>query len=201
MDFPDFDRMSDDEALMFKKGIRKLLDVTFIVGDRDEKLYNYFSSESVLYDVNAYLSVIGYRVIIDEQLRVIMMTSGLEEADTPGLKRANLLKLDKNQVQLLLVLWLFYLEKMGYKEPVFVTVGEIVDKCKLYKINLKPADFQKAYAIFKRYQLIQFSGQDITEVTAVELYPSLQFCMDTEQFKAVVREYAPESMEEITEDE
>ena len=201
MDFPDFDRMSDDEALMFKKGIRKLLDVTFIVGDRDEKLYNYFSSESVLYDVNAYLSVIGYRVIIDEQLRVIMMTSGLEEADTPGLKRANLLKLDKNQVQLLLVLWLFYLEKMGYKEPVFVTVGEIVDKCKLYKINLKPADFKKAYAIFKRYQLIQFSGQDITEDTAVELYSSLQFCMDTEQFKAVVREYAPESMEEITEDE
>ena len=192
-DYPSLEKLNTDERMMFKRCIRRLLDVTFIVGAKDERMYQFAASESIRYEMDNYLSWIGYRTQINEQLRVIMLTSGDEEADTPGLKRANLLRLDKNQVQLLLVLWLLFMERMGYREPVFVSVGEIVDKCRSYRMSLKPGDFKKTYALFKRYQLINFSGQDITEDTPVELYPSLTFCMEMEQFKAVVGEYAGEN--------
>ena len=199
-DFPSLDKLSSDERAMFKRCIRKLLDVTFIVGDRDEKLYRFMASESMRYEVDNYLSWIGYQTRINEQLRVVMLIPGEEDADESGYKRSNLLRFDKEQVRLLLVLWLLYLERMGHKEPVYVTVGDILDRCQSYRMTLKPSDFKKAYTLFKRYQLINFSGRDINEDTAVELYPSLTFCMDIEQFRAVAKEYQSDENEDEVDD-
>ena len=68
----------------------------------------------------------------------------------------------------------------------------IIDKCKIYQINMKPADFKEAYRIFKRFSLIDYSDDIATEEGKVRLYPSLQFCMDIGQLKQVMAEYAPE---------
>lgn len=48
-----------------------------------------------------------------------------------------------------MVLWLLFLERMGYADPVHITVGDIIDKCKIYQINMKPVDFKDSYRIFK----------------------------------------------------
>jgi len=85
------------------------------------------------------------------------------------------------QVKLLMVLWLLFLERMGYADPVHITVGDIIDKCKIYQINMKPADFKDAYRIFKKFSLIDYSDDISTEEGKVRLYPSLQFCMDIGQ--------------------
>lgn len=182
-------KRNDEDAYLFKRSIRKLLDATFIVADKDEKLYDFIAAESNHYDVNTYLSLIGYQVMVDERLKVAMLQQHDEDVETVGLKRANLYRFDSKQIRLLLVLWLLYLERMGYKEPVFVTVGDIIDKCGIYQISLKPADFKGAYLIFKRFNLIDF-GDDIgREDGIVRLYPSLQFCMDIGQLKRVIEEY------------
>ena len=87
--------------------------------------------------------------------------------------------------------WLLYLERMGYADPVHITVGDIMDKCSIYQINMKPAEFKDSYRIFKKFSLIDYGDDLLTEEGNVRLYASLQFCMDIEQLKQVMMEYAP----------
>lgn len=198
-DFRFMSKMSDEDAYLFKRCIRKLLDVTFIVADKDEKLYDYISSESNQYDVNTYLHAIGYQVIVEDRMKVAMLQQNDADVDTVGLKRVNLYRFDQKQIRLLLALWLLFLERVGYAEPVYVTVGDIVDKCKIYQITLAPAEFKNAYRIFKRFSLIDFDDEITTEDGTVRLYPSLQFCMDIGQLKQVMEEYREDDTEIVTE--
>jgi hypothetical protein len=191
-DFGFMKKMDEEETYLFKRCIRKMLDATFIVADKDEKLYNFISSESNQYNVNVYLAAIGYKVVVEDRMKVAMLQQCDEDAETVGLKKINLYRFDTKQIKLLLVLWLLFLERMGYEEPVYVTVGDIIDKCKIYQMNLKPADFKEAYRIFKKFSLIDYSDDISTEDGKVRLYPSLQFCMDIGQLKQVIAEYVPD---------
>ncbi len=191
-DFSFRKKMSDEDAYLFKRCIRKLLDATFIVADKEERLYDYIASESNQYDINTYLAAIGYKVVVEERMKVAMLQQNDEDVETVGLKRINLLRFEPKQVRFLLVLWLLFLERMGYADPVYVTVGDIIDKCKIYKITMAPADFKKNYRLFKRFSLIDYNDDIATEDGKVKLYPSLQFCMDIGQLKQVMAEYADE---------
>jgi hypothetical protein len=182
-------KMSEEDAYLFKRTIRKLLNSTFIVADKDEKLYDFIAMESNQYDVNDYLSLIGYQVMVDERMKVAMLQQNDNDIETVGLKRANLYRFDASQIKLLLVLWMLYLERMGYEEAVYVSVGDIIDKCGIYQINLVPSEFKNAYQIFKRFSLIDFDDSISREDGIVRLYPSLQFCMDIGQLKKVIEEY------------
>ena len=44
--------MSDEDAYLFKRCVRRLLDTTFLVKDKEEKLYQFVASESNRYDMN-----------------------------------------------------------------------------------------------------------------------------------------------------
>lgn len=191
-DFSFMRKMNDEDAYLFKRCIRKLLDATFIVADKDEKLYDFISAESNQCDANTYLAAIGYKVVVEDRMKIAMLQQSDEDVETVGLKRINLFRFDARQMKLLLVLWLLFLERMGYADPVHVTVGDIIDKCKIYQITLSPADFKNAYRVFKRFSLIDYSDDIATEDGKVRLYPSLQFCMDIGQLKQVMAEYVSE---------
>ena len=72
-DFTFMKKMNEEDAYLFKRCIRKMLDTTFIVADKDEKLYDFISSESNQYDVNTYLAAIGYKVVVEERMKVAML--------------------------------------------------------------------------------------------------------------------------------
>ena len=192
-DFSFMDKMKDEDAYLFKRCIRRLLDSTFIVADRDERLYEFISAEGNQYDINVYLGAIGYKVVVEDRMKVAMLQQADEDVDTVGLKRISLYRFNQKEIRLLLVVWMLFLERMGYAEPVFVTVGDIMDKCGLYQIALSPAEIKGAYRVFKRFSLIDYNDDDITkEDGVIRLYPSLQFCMDIGQLKQVVADYVPD---------
>lgn len=192
-DFSFMDKMKDEDAYLFKRCIRRLLDSTFIVADRDERLYEFISAEGNQYDINIYLGAIGYKVVVEDRMKVAMLQQADEDVDTVGLKRISLYRFNQKEIRLLLVVWMLFLERMGYAEPVFVTVGDIMDKCALYRIALTPAEIRGAYRVFKRFSLIDYNEDDITkEDGVIRLYPSLQFCMDIGQLKQVVADYVPD---------
>ena len=126
-DFSFMNKMNDEDAYLFKRCIRKLLDSTFIVADRDEKLYEFISSESNQYDINVYLAAIGYKAVVEDRMKVAMLQQADEDKETVGLKRLSLYRFNQKEIKMLLVIWLLFLERMGYAEPVFVTVGDIMD--------------------------------------------------------------------------
>ena len=192
-DFSFMDKMKDEDAYLFKRCIRRLLDSTFIVADRDERLYEFISAEGNQYDINVYLGAIGYKAVVEDRMKVAMLQQADEDVDTVGLKRISLYRFNQKEIRLLLVVWMLFLERMGYAEPVFVTVGDIMDKCALYRIALTPAEIRGAYRVFKRFSLIDYNEDDITkEDGVIRLYPSLQFCMDIGQLKQVVADYVPD---------
>lgn len=195
-DFSFMNKMSEDDAYLFKRCIRKMLDATFIIADKDERLYDYISAESNQYDVNTYLAAIGYKVVVEDKLKVAMLQQSDDDMETVGIRRSSLYRFDAKEIRLLTVLWLLFLERMGYAEQVYVTVGDIIDKCKIYQITLSPAEFKNAYRIFKRFSLIDYGDDVATEDGKVRLYPSLQFCMDIGQLKQVMAEYMADDMTE-----
>lgn len=192
-DFSFMNKMKDEDAYLFKRCIRKLLDSTFIVTDKDERLYEFISAETNQYDINVYLGAIGYKAVVEERMKVAMLQQADEDVDTVGLKRISLYRFNQKEIRLLIVVWMLFLERMGYTEPVFVTVGDIMDKCGLYQIALSPAEIKGAYRVFKRFSLIDYNDDDIAkEDGVIRLYPSLQFCMDIGQLKQVVADYVPD---------
>ncbi|MCD7834305.1 MAG: DUF4194 domain-containing protein [Lachnospiraceae bacterium] len=183
------ERMSEEDAYWFKRCVRKLLDSTFILEDRDEKLYDYLSSEANQYDMNVYLSAIGYKVVVEDRMKVAMLQQADEDVDTVGLKRINLFRFDQKEIQLLVILWLLFLERMGYTDPVYVTVGDVMDKCGIYQMAFSPGELRNAFRTLKRFSLIDYGDDLGKEDGRIRLYPSLSFCMDPGQLKLVADEY------------
>lgn len=188
--------VKEESMNLFKRSIRKLLESTFILQSKDEKLYQFVSRESNRQDISEYLRMIGFDVIVDEKTGVCMLTASEEDAETVGLKRANVVTFTTLQYHLLLVLWKVYLENLGYNEGNFVTKGDLIDKIKSYGLPLVRTELNAAFRLFKKYSLINFNEDEEGEDMKVELYPSLQFGWDIPQFQTVVKEYLKETSED-----
>lgn len=189
MGYYDFlEKLRDEELAKFKRCIRKLLDSTFIVADKDPMLYDYLSYSSNRVDIANYLKIMGYDIVIDDDLEYAMLIQSEADADSVGLKRINHVSFSNNEVLTLLVLWMLFLERFGEKEETYIEFGDIIDMQKQYSISMSPNELKNALRTFKRFSLINYNDTDINSDTPVKLYPTLQFAMDKEQFKSVVRE-------------
>ncbi len=191
--------IKEENSKIFKRSVRKLLDGTFVLRERDERFYNFLARESNRQDVSAYLRVIGFDILLDTKAGVAMLIASEDDADTVGLKRANVVTFTTLQYHLLLVLWKTYLEGVGYNEGVFVSKGDLIDKIKSYGINLVKSDLNIALKLFKKYSLINYSDADEAKEEGLEirLYPSLQFGWDLLQFKTAVEEYLKADEQEL----
>ena len=56
--------IKEESSHLFKRCIRKLLESTFILRDKDEKLYAFISRESNRQDISEYLRMIGFDVMV-----------------------------------------------------------------------------------------------------------------------------------------
>lgn len=188
--------VKEESLHLFKRSIRKLLESTFILRNKDEKMYRFVSRESNRQDVSEYLRMIGFDVTVDEKAGVCMLVASEEDVETVGLKRANVVTFTTLQYYLLLVLWKVYLENLGYNEGNFVTKGDLIDKIQSYGLPLVRTELNVAFRLFKKYSLINFDENEEGEDMKIELYPSLQFGWDIPQFQTVVKEYLRETPED-----
>ena len=195
--------VKEENGLLFKKCIRKLLESTFILQERDGKLYDFVSRESNWQDMSEYLRIIGFDLLVDDKAGVAMLIASEADMETVGLKRANVVTFTNLQYHLLLVLWKVYLENLGCNEGNFVTKGDLIDKIRDYGVLVVRTELNAAFKLFKKYSLINYSEQEEGEDMKIQLYPSLQFGWDLPQFKTVAGEYLKEDgeSEKTAEDE
>lgn len=184
--------MKEENSLLFKRSIRKLLEATFILREKDDKLYAFVSRESNRQDISEYLRMIGLDIIVDDKTGVAMLIASEEDEETVGLKRANVVTFTTLQYHLLLVLWKVYLENVGYNEGNFVTKGDLIDKIKSFGVTPVRTELNAAFKLFKKYSLINYPEDEDGEDVKIQLYPSLQFGWDIPQFQTVVKEYLKE---------
>ena len=181
--------IKEENGVLFKRCVRKLLESTFILRDKDEKLYFFVSRESNRQDISEYLRMIGFDILVDEKTGVSMLIVSEEDEETVGLKRANVITFSTLQYHLLLVLWKIYLENLGFNEGNFVTKGDLIDKIKSYGVTPLKPELNAAFKLFKKYSLINFDEDEDGEDMKIQLYPSLQFGWDIQQFQTVAKEY------------
>ena len=124
--------VKEESGNLFKRCVRKLLASTFILRDKDEKMYAFVSRESNRQDISEYLRMIGFDILVEDKSGVCMLTASEEDEETVGLKRANVVSFTAVQYHLLLVLWKTYLENLGYNEGNFITKGDLIDKILSY---------------------------------------------------------------------
>ena len=65
--------IKEENGILFKRCIRKLLSSTFILRDKDEKLYAFVSRESNRQDISEYLRMIGFDVMVEDKSGVCML--------------------------------------------------------------------------------------------------------------------------------
>lgn len=193
--------VKEENNILFKRCIRKLLDSTFIVGDKDEKLYSFISRESNRQDISDYLRMIGFDVQVDINVRIAMLKPHEADEEAVGLKRANVVSFTTEQYHLLLVLWEVYLENLGYSSENVVQRGDLIDKIKAYEVDVDKSRLSTAMKIFKKYDLIDYDVKDESEEAIITLYPSLQFGWDIAQFQTVTAEYMKNGNGIVEEDE
>ncbi len=186
--------VKEENNILFKRCIRKLLDSTFIVGDKDENLYAFISRESNRQDISDYLRMIGFDVFVDTNVRIAMLKPYEADEEAVGLKRANVVSFTTEQYHLLLVLWEVYLENLGYSDENVVMRGDLIDKIKVYEVDLDKTKLSAAMKIFKKYNLIDYDVKEESEDAIITLYPSLQFGWDIAQFQTVTAEYRKEDL-------
>lgn len=192
--------IKEENGNLFKRCVRKLLEATFILRDKDQKLYAFVSRESNRQDISEYLRIMGFDLLIENKAGVAMLIASEADEDTVGLKRANVISFSTLQYHLLLVLWKTYLENLGISEGNFVSRGDLIDKIQSYGISLVKTELNAAFKLFKRYSLINYDENEKGEDALIQLYPSLQFGWDIPQFQTVVNEYL-ETDEDDTEEE
>ena len=186
--------VKEENNILFKRCIRKLLDSTFIVGDKDEKLYAFISRESNRQDISDYLRMIGFDVLVDTNVRIAMLKLYEADEEAVGLKRANVVSFTTEQYHLLLVLWEVYLENLGYSDENVVMRGDLIDKIKVYEVDLDKTKLSAAMKIFKKYNLNDYDVKEESEDVIITLYSSLQFGWDIAQFQTVTAEYRKEDL-------
>lgn len=188
--------VKEENIILFKRCIRKLLDSSFIIGDKDEKLYSFISRESNRQDISDYLRMSGLDVLVDTNVRIAMLRPYEADEETPGLKNANIIRFSNEQYHILLVLWEIYLENLGYSNENTVSMGDFIDKLKAYEVDVDKRSLSTSLKLFKKFELINFDLKDNSEDALITLYPSLQFGWDIEQFRTISDEYIKKASSE-----
>lgn len=193
--------IKEENNILFKRCVRKLLESTFIVGEKEEKLFSFIARESNKQDISDYLRMIGFDVLVDTNIKIAMLKPYESDEETVGLKRANVVTFSTEQYHILLVLWEIYLENLEHNYTNEVLKGDLIDKLKAYEVDADKKGLAIALKLFKKYSLIDYDSKDNSEDAIITLYPSLQFGWDLAQFKTVTEEYIKKDSDEESETE
>lgn len=183
--------LSSSEKDMFQRSCRRLLKQTFIVRDKDEenkKLY-YFASKRPDF-FTQYFSFIGFDIVLDRENGVIMLRNCADFGEN-GKIQANRLGLKKAESMVLCSLWTLYVDRLrsgSLAQTIIVSMTDLRFTLEKYgmKEPLDKTTMANILNLLSKYNLIDVNGKIGEADCLIRLYASLQFALDTEEFKKFV---------------
>ena len=182
---------TSSEKDLFQRSCRKLLKQTFIVRDKDEenrKLYFFAAKRPEIF--TQYFSFIGFDIVIDRENGVVMLRNCADFGEN-GKIQANRLALKKAESMVLCCLWTLYADRLrsgSLAQTIMVSMTDL--RFALEKFGLKePLDktaMSNILNLCSRYSLIDVNGKIGDPDCMIRLYASLQFALDSEEFKKFV---------------
>lgn len=179
---------TSSEKDLFQRSCRKLLKQTFIVRDKDEenrKLYFFTAKRPEIF--TQYFSFIGFDIVLDRENGVVMLRNCADFGEN-GKIQANRLALKKAESMVLCCLWTMYADRLksgSLAQTIIVSMTDL--RFALEKFGLKePLDktvMMNILNLFSKYSLIDVNGKIGDPDCMIRLYASLQFALDSEEFK------------------
>lgn len=183
--------LTSSEKDMFQRSCRRLLKQTFIVRDKDEenkKLYYFASKRPEIF--TQYFSFIGFDIVLDRENGVIMLRNCADFGEN-GKIQANRLGLKKAESMVLCCLWTLYADRLrsgSLAQTIIVSMTDLRFALEKYgmKEPLDKTTMANILNLLSKYNLIDVNGKIGEADCLIRLYASLQFALDTEEFKKFV---------------
>ncbi len=173
--------MLQKDKAEFTRICNRLLSSCFLCKRNETSKADYYFVIKYREKFSDYLSLMGYRLEVNEGYGVIQLTNPL------NYNRYNL-KLFESVI--LLILRILYDEKrreLSVSDEVIVNVGDIHDKFLSLKIRDKMIDkttLRNAISIFRRFQLIETLDRDLTnEDSRILIFDSILMAVRVEDIK------------------
>ena len=191
---------TSSEKHLFQKSCRRLLKQTFLVRDKDEdykKMYYFVAKRQEVFE--QYFSFIGFDIVLDRENGVVMLRNSAEFGEN-GKLQGNRLALKKAESLVLCCLWTLYVDRLrsgSLAQTITVSITDLgftLDKYGL-KEPLDKTLMANILKLFSRYNLIEVKGKVGEPDCLIRLYASLQFALDTEEFKKFVEVTEKKMME------
>ncbi len=186
----DYDELIASEKELFQKSCRVFLKQTFIVCERNEesrRMYFFLKKHQEMY--SDYFQYMGFDVVVDPENKIGMLRNRKSE----GLQ-SNRLRFRKYESIVLCCLWTIYADQIregNLARPIIITIFDLRQAMEKYgvKEELEGKGLLKdALDVFSRYQLINVSGEVGDPECRIRLFASLQFALDTMEFRRFVEE-------------
>ena len=175
------ENMTVGQKQQFKDTANKLLAYTFLSRDkRDNKeAYYFLMSYKEIFD--EFFQILGYEIELDLPTGSVMLTGG---------SASQTLKLKRDESIILLILRLLYHEKMkdtSLNDNIVCSVGDIHEKYDYLEIKrkLNKTDLVSALRLFRRYNLIEVSGDLTTSSCKLVILPTILMAIKSEDITEV----------------
>ncbi|MCR5743298.1 MAG: DUF4194 domain-containing protein [Lachnospiraceae bacterium] len=190
----DWELYTSGEKELFQRACRRLLKSTFIVKEKNDdskKLYAFVAKNEDALSV--YLGYMGFDVVVDRDNGVAMLTNIGSTSDS-GKIQANRLRLRKVDTVVLCCLWTLYADRIHKGNLSKSIIIRLLDlKQEIEKFGFR-SDFDgkvlmvEILKLFSKYNLIETSGSIGDPDYMIKIFPSIQFALDSVEFKNYVEE-------------
>ncbi|MBR4495707.1 MAG: DUF4194 domain-containing protein [Acholeplasmatales bacterium] len=175
------EKMTVTQQNQFKDAANKLLASTFLSRDKKDNKESYYFLMSYKELFDEFFGILGYEIELDIQSGSVMLT---------GATASNTLKLKRDETLVLLILRLLYHEKMkeaSLNDNIVCEVSDIHEKYDYLEIKkkLNKTDLVSSLRLFRRYNLIEVTGDLSTSSCKVVILPTILMAIKSEDITEV----------------
>lgn len=165
----------------FRDTANKLLSNTFLCRDKRDNKENYYFLMSYKEVFDEFFKILGYEINLDTTLGSVMLE---------GASASNTLKLKRDESIILLILRLLYHEKAkdaSLNDNIVCSVSDVHEKYDYLQIKrkLNKTDLVSSMRLFRRYNLIEITGDITTSTCRIVILPTILMAIKSEDVTSV----------------
>ena len=146
-----------ENGMLFAKSVRTLLAKTFVVRDRNEKIYNFCRNEGNKAMINQYLESIGYYITVDGVLGIVQLHNTTELENELGTRSDSLYTFSPLE-QLYLMLFRQYYDEHPYEQPVIISRSNFLEQVLSYAPSEKKTTYTSTLRKLKYFNIINYKS-------------------------------------------
>ncbi len=176
-----YEKLSVMQQNLFRDTCNKLITYNFLARDKKDNKESYYF-------------LMSYKDIFDEFFKILNLEIEINQANgavmLKGHSSSQLLKLKRDESIILLILRLLYHEKIketSLNENIICQVSDIHEKYDLLEIKkkLNKTDLQSSLRLFRRYNLIEATGDLTTSATKIVIMPTILMALPSEDINTI----------------